>query len=129
MVQLRFHHLGVACTDLERAAIFVRSTFSIASDTGPVFDPLQNATVRLLRTDDGLGIELVTGAAVQRLAGKGVSYYHACFETPHIEAAIDDFRSRRCLLVSPPTPAVLFDLRRVAFLHSPLGLVELLETA
>ena len=127
MVSLRFHHVGIACADLERAAAFVRAALEVASDSGPVFDPRQNATVRLFRDTDGAGVELVSGHAVVNLLPKGVSYYHTCYEVPDIVAAIDHFTARKCLLVSPPTPAVLFEMRKVAFVHSPLGLIELLE--
>ena len=127
MFDLRFHHVGIACTDIERVAHFVGLVFDIASDTGTVYDANQGSNVRLLRDTSGMQLELISGKPVEKIVKKGGTYYHICFETPDMESAIAHFKKQGSLLVSPPTKAVLFDHRRVSFLYTVLGLVELLE--
>lgn len=82
----------------------------------------------LLECVDGLRIELVSGAAVAGLVSKGMTWYHNCYEVEDIASAIDALAQARCVLAREPRPAVLFGGRQVAFLYSPLGLLELLET-
>jgi methylmalonyl-CoA/ethylmalonyl-CoA epimerase len=126
---MTFHHLGVACRDLrETIASFCR--LHEGAQAGPlVFDPEQNATLCLVNAADGVTMEFISGPQVEKLVNKGVSYYHVCYETSELEQKIAALVELGALLVSPPKPAVLFNGRRVAFLHLPYGLIELIETA
>jgi methylmalonyl-CoA/ethylmalonyl-CoA epimerase len=124
-----FHHLGIACADIEAAAAYVRRAFEVVSDSGTVEDPLQNVRVRLFNEGLPGAIELVCGPPVERLIAKGLTYYHVCYTTPDIEASLSRLGALGAVPVSPPTPAVLFGGRRVAFAYTLLGLVEFLEDA
>lgn len=121
------HHIGIACDDIEAAAGFILRAFNVSSDTGTLFDPEQNASVRLFNAGRPDAIELVTGPMVASLLAHRTSYYHVCYTTPDIAATLIEAKRAGALLVSPPKPAVLFGGRRVAFVYTPLGLVEFLE--
>jgi methylmalonyl-CoA/ethylmalonyl-CoA epimerase len=122
-----FHHVGIACADIEKASAHVRQAYEIVSDTGTVFDPEQNAHVRLFNEGLPGAIELVAGPVVAELLGRKTSYYHICYTTPGLEETLDAARGAGAIVVSDPKPAVLFGGRRVAFVYTPLGLVEFLE--
>ena len=81
----------------------------------------------MLAMPDGSYIELVSGAVVANFVKKRVTYYHICYEVDDISKAIEEMSKNGALVVSPPKPAILFGNRNVAFLMSPIGLVELLE--
>jgi FkbH-like protein len=127
--ELRFHHMGVACEDIARGIEFVRQQFQVESIGEPIHDPLQDAQLCLIQTRNGVSIELVAGPQVAGLLARGVTLYHTCFEVDELDQAIADAQSRGAALVSPAKPAVLFGGRRVAFLQTPVGLLELLETS
>ncbi len=76
---------------------------------------------------DGTKFELVSGEIVANLVKKSMSYYHVCYEVDDIDSAIAQMEKNSCRIVSGPIEAALFDQRRVAFLYSPIGLVELLS--
>lgn len=122
-----FHHLGIACKNLETAATFVLRAFEIVSDSGTVDDPLLKARVRLFNEGLPCAIELVCGPAVEQLIKKQITYYHVCYTTPDIERSMHRAGALGAVTVVDPTPAVLFGGRRVAFLYTVLGLVEFLE--
>jgi methylmalonyl-CoA/ethylmalonyl-CoA epimerase len=124
---LPFHHVGIACADLEKAAEFVERAFGSVSDSGTVHDPIQNADVRLFNAGMPTAIELVSGPAVANIASKGMTYYHICYTTPDIEQTLRDAKAAGALIVSKAAPAVLFGGRRVAFVYTDLGLIEFLE--
>jgi hypothetical protein len=60
---------------------------------------------------------------------RGQFLYHLCYLTEDLDRVISRLVGDGCVLVSGPSPAVLFDGNRVAFLLGPLGLIELLEEA
>ena len=123
----RVHHVGVACRAIEPARSWVHATHRVRADSGVVHDPNQRADLCLLSLDDGAALELVAGPAVAGLVERGHSYYHLCYEVADLDATVAGLDAERCRPVAPPSPAVLFDGRRVAFLLGPAGLIELLE--
>jgi methylmalonyl-CoA/ethylmalonyl-CoA epimerase len=128
MLGLPFHHIGIACSDIEASAAFVRRAFTITSDTGTVHDPIQNADLRLFNEGQPGAIELVSGAMVEKFVRK-MSYYHVCYTTPDIERTIVDAKSVGAMLTGNVVPAILFGGRRIVFMYTEIGLVEFLESA
>ncbi len=124
---MKFHHVGIACRDLNETKEWVRVTHPIVEETGPVNDELQNASFITLRTQDGLLIELIAGEQVANILKKGVSLYHICYEVRDLDKTIRDFTAQGSLVISAPKPSTLFHGRRIAFLNTPLGIIELLE--
>lgn len=127
MFGLAFHHFGVACRDIEKAAAFIKTNYTVSSDTGTVFDPHQNAFVRLFNEGEDGALELVSGPAVGKTLERGTTYYHVCYLTPDMEATLLQAKQCGAILVSGPKPAVLFAMHRIAWVFTPLGLIEFLE--
>jgi len=126
---LAFHHIGIACADIEKTARYVHEAYAITSDSGTVHDPLQDVHVRLFNEGTPGAIELVSGPAVEKLVKAHVTYYHVCYQTGNLEGSIAAAKATGAMLVSLPKPAVLFGGRRVAFVFTELGLVEFVEKA
>ena len=124
---MQLHHIGIACRDIEEEIGHICRIHEIVQRSPVVYDPGQEATLVLLTLADGTRIELVAGTPVQTLLRKGVGYYHLCFEVDQIESEIERLILQNAVLLSPPTPAVLFGGRKVAFLQTSYGLVELLS--
>src|ERR1700732_1218100 len=112
-----FHHVGIACADIEATGSYAREAFEIVSDSGTVEDPIQNARVRLFNEGLPRAFELVCGPAVEGLVRRGVTYYHVCYTTSDIEATMQRAKKLGAVTVSPPQPAVLFGGRRVSFMY------------
>lgn len=127
MFGLPLHHIGIACKDIERTAAFVKRSYRVKSDTGTVFDEIQNAYVRLFDVGGTAAIELVAGKAVEEIVERKATYYHVCYMTEDLDATLIEAMKGGALLVSGPKPAILFGMRRIAFIFTPLGLVEFLE--
>jgi len=128
-VGLQFHHVGIACDDIDESTKWVDKFFSIDKRSGVVWDELQSANLSMLETNDGLRIELVQGPQVSNLVKRGVHFYHICYATPNIDTALREFLKKGANLVVPPKPAILFGGKKVAFLETDYGLIELLEDA
>lgn len=128
---LAFHHLGVACTDLAAETAHFASLGYVPASAEFV-DPRQR--VRGLFLDGPAPrLELVAPIAADDdglLGGwlrRGVKLYHMGYETPDLAGGIAALRAKRAKVVMPPTPAVAFAGREVAFLLLPnMALVELI---
>ena len=128
MLGLPFHHIGIACSDMEATAAFVVRAFKIESDSGTVHDPIQNADLRLFNEGSPGAIELVSGPMVEKFVRK-MSYYHVCYTTPDIERTIDEAKAVGAMIAGPVVPAILFGNRRIVFMYTDIGLIEFLEAS
>ena len=124
---MRLHHIGVACRDISGEIAAISRLHEVMECTGILFDKAQNADLALLTLKDGTRIELIGGPAVDTLLKRNITYYHLCFEVADIDSEIDRLTKEGAKLLSPPTPAVLFGGRKVAFLHVSYGIIELLS--
>jgi len=124
---VRFHHVGIACRDINRTKEWVKKNYPVIDEGQTVFDPLQEARVSLLRLVDGFSLELISGKPVEDFLKRGMSLYHVCYTVADIQQTIRDLEKNGATLISPAKEAVLFNRKRVAFLHTPIGIVELLE--
>lgn len=124
---MRIHHIGIVCKNIEKAIDDFKSLYNITRQSKIVYDDLQKAYLCLLNTDTGLDVEFISGEKVSNLLKTKTSYYHLCYTVEDLEADILRFETNGCLVVSAPKPAVLFGGKRVAFLMTSNGLIELLE--
>ncbi|MET3535525.1 VOC family protein [Chryseobacterium limigenitum] len=125
---MKFHHVGVACKDIQAELQSIRQLHKIIEETPVVFDPNQQAELCMITVEDGLNIELVAGKPVENLLKKRISYYHICYEVDDIDKTIEDLTEKGGMLISPPKEAILFNNRKVAFLMLSYGIVELLNS-
>lgn len=128
----KFHHIGVACYDIEKTFAHYESIGYMKNDI--IFDPLQNIKICFLIHVKNLPcIELLAPVDCNSpvwgtLKKIGVGPYHICYAVPNIEEAIKKLRDNKYLLVSKPKPACAIENREVAFLyHNDVGLIEILE--
>jgi methylmalonyl-CoA/ethylmalonyl-CoA epimerase len=131
---LKFHHLGVAVTDIESALKVYQELFGYHLVSGPFDDPIQRVRVCFLKRgqEREVTIELVAplggDSPIKNILQKGGGAYHLCFETSSIGVALAAAVEKGCLLVSGPIPAVAFDGARISWLFTPSRqLVELIE--
>lgn len=131
---MTFHHIGIACYDIEESSQFYLSQGYTKSET--VYDPIQNVYICFcenLMVGGGTCVELIspkddTSPVCKNLQRNGVSPYHICYETENLEEAISELKKQKFIIVSKPSPAVAFGGKRVCFLFSKtVGLVELVE--
>ena len=127
MIDLKFHHIGVACDFIGEVTQFLENTFTIVNKSAVFELKYQNVDVCLLTTDDNINIELVSGITVEKLVKKRQFLYHNCWEVENIDLAIKHFVDNGAMLISEPKPSELFNNRQVAFLLTMIGIVELLE--
>jgi methylmalonyl-CoA/ethylmalonyl-CoA epimerase len=130
IAELKFHHIGVACRDIEKE-MRAFAIVGYALEGQRFSDPLQKIHGCFL-TGPGPRVELLVptddASPVLSWLQKGVKMYHQAYEVELIEAAIAALSAHRAVLVSPPKPAVAFGGRKIAFLMFPnLLLVELIE--
>ena len=130
---MRLHHIGIACEDLEESIQRHRMLFKLRQVSGIVDDPLHKVSVVLLSDSEGkVLIELVaplTGRSpLYGLLKRGIHLYHLCYLVKNIDAALEEARRSNSLIISRPTPAKLYEGRRIAFIYTPdKYIVEFLE--
>lgn len=131
---MRMHHVGVAVSSIDLALTVYQDIFGYELQSGPFHDPLQRVNVCFVgRADpEPALIELVEPAAgdspLSRYLSKGIGTYHLCYETSDLEGTLSHVRSKRCVILTSPAPAVAFNGRRIAWFYTPTQqLIELLE--
>jgi methylmalonyl-CoA/ethylmalonyl-CoA epimerase len=129
--ELVFHHIGIACRDIDKTREFYLGLGYTASPI--VDDPLQHVRICFLDKEGAPRLELLQplddqSPVARTLATAGVTPYHFCYEVRNIDEAIAALRTKRFLLVSGPVPACALCDRRIAFLYNKNnGLIELVE--
>lgn len=130
---LFFHHIGIACRDIDKSKVFYVDQGYTAAPT--TLDPLQRVKVCFLEKQGAPRLELLEpvgedSPVARILAASGVTPYHMCYEVENLEDAIARLRARRFLLVNSPVPACALGDRRVAFMfQKDTGLIELVEAS
>ena len=125
---MTFHHIGLACRDITVALESIRRIYNVAHESQVIYDNNQSASLCLVTVNGGPMIELISGPQVEGLLQRGISYYHICYEVNHLDGEIKRLTAAGAILCGLPKPAPLFDNRPVAFLLSPTGMIELLES-
>lgn len=126
-MNMKFHHIGIACRDIRKYREFLGQLFTVSRESEIVTDSEQDASVCMIELENGLKLELIQGAKVEQVIRKGVTFYHLCFSVSNIDATVQELAARNCLVVREPAPAVLFGGKRVAFLNTHIGLIEIME--
>lgn len=141
MIKMKFHHVGIACYDIEKTSQFYVALGYSKTDT--VYDPIQNVNICFLtetnlENEKNIGggnncIELISphdekSPVNKNLQKNGVSPYHLCYSVKDIDTAIQELRSQCFIPVVKPVEAVAFGGKKVAFMFSKdVGLIELVE--
>jgi methylmalonyl-CoA/ethylmalonyl-CoA epimerase len=125
-----FHHLGIACASLE-TDLNAFAALGYQTESEIFTDPTQGVRGVFL-TGAGPRLELLEpipgSRTLTRLLERGVKCYHHAYEVSAFEDTLERLRRARAQVVGPPTPAVAFDGRRIAFLVLPnTWIVELID--
>jgi methylmalonyl-CoA/ethylmalonyl-CoA epimerase len=130
MPPLRFHHLGLACSNLDAETSWLE-VLGYRREGEDFVDSVQGVVGRFL-TGAGPRLELLTEAegsqALQSWLRKRVKIYHQAFLTALISDRIKSFEQAGGRLVTGPVPAAAFAGSRICFVMMPgMHLVELIE--
>lgn len=123
---MQFHHIGIATENIKETIEFINKTFKIKKVSDIVFDSNQNAYLCMLTMEDGTNLELISGDIVKNFLKKNQRLYHIGYSVEDIELAINKFLQTSVVL-SAPKKAILFDGKRVVFVMTEIGLIELIE--
>jgi methylmalonyl-CoA/ethylmalonyl-CoA epimerase len=133
MLEFSFHHVGIAVEDLSSAIPICKALFRYELTAGPFDDFTQNVSVCFLSSKKGdVLMELVAplgpNSPIDRTLKNGGGIYHVCYSVVDIDDAIHDLLEKGSLLLSGPVPAVAFQMRKIAWVMTEIGLlVELLQ--
>ena len=128
------HHLGFVVSSISAVAEEFAASMSARWDGKVIHDPSQRVRVTFLSPADSRNpvFELVEPASevspVSNFLKKRGGLHHVCYEIDDLESGLREARRASVVIVAPPTPAVAFDGRRIAWVCSKSRLlVELLE--
>lgn len=131
---LSFHHLGYVVPDIAAAMKGFVGLLGAVWDGRVYEDPYQRVKVAFFAVKPGDPlVELVEPAAadspVRRfLMERGGGLHHVCYEVGDIDEQVTVMRSRGCMIVRRPKPAIAFNGRKIAWIFTPERLlVELLQ--
>lgn len=122
---LRFHHVGVACRDLE-AEERMYAQIGYTREGDDFEDPIQGVRGRFL-IGGGPRLELLSelpgSTVLTPWLRKGVKMYHFAYEVSDLTAADTSVVSFGAKQLVAPSPAVAFAGRCIAFYMLPNGFV------
>jgi len=127
---LTFHHVGIAVDDINDSYNQYKLHIgeSIESETGVVYDGIQDAYLKLVTLSSGINIEFISGNMVRNLIKRGMNVYHTCYETDDFMFDSNNMLRNGAVALSSSAPAELFGGRLVQFFMTQYGIVELLES-
>lgn len=129
---LHFHHVGVACRDIEAEASRWLG-LGYAREGGAFEDPRQGVRGLFLsgqspRLELLEAIEEGDGGVLGPWLAADIKLYHLAYETDSLSDAIAHMRAQGAKVVVPPVPAVAFCGREIAFVMLPNRmLIELID--
>ncbi len=132
-MDLRFHHVGFVVDDIERTAKTYIERFGYEARSVIIHDLVQTAYVQFLCfPGEQVYLEFVSPdgpqSALALALKKGAGLNHICYSTPDIEKTCQQLRTGGLFLVKPPTEAVAFNGRKIAWFADKSGtLFELVE--
>lgn len=128
--ELHFHHVGLACRDLEAEAKAL-ALLGYRAESRDFIDPGQGIQGRFI-AGPGPRIELLIqtdgSSVLEPWLAKGIKVYHYGYQVDGLDAEVERLKAAGGIVVTPPVPAVAFGGRRISFVMlRNLFLVELIE--
>ena len=131
-IDLAFHHVGVACTDIRAEATQFAALGYVVE--GATFEDRTQGIRGIFMAGQSPRVELLepliesAGGVLTPWLKHGVKLYHLAYLVSDLAGAIEAMRAQRAKLVVHPVPAVAFDGRAIAFLMLPTRLlIELIS--
>jgi methylmalonyl-CoA/ethylmalonyl-CoA epimerase len=132
-MNLQFHHIGVACVDLDYETRTL-AALGYAIEGEDFSDPIQGVRGRFL-IGGGPRLELLsplseTGGVLAPWLKARVKMYHLAYLTSELDSELERLQTGGAKVVVSPVSAIAFEKRRIAFLMMPnMLLTELIESA
>lgn len=131
MTAFTFHHLGIACRDLDRSTEQQRQ-LGYAPEGADFVDPVQGVRGRFL-VGGGPRLELLQALPSRSVLDPwltgGDRIYHQAFTVPDVDEALKGLMAGGARIVVAPVPAVAFAGRRIAFvLLRTMAMVEVIDS-
>ncbi len=133
VLEMNFHHIGVATNNLDKAIRLYSDLGYNMENTNVVYDPIQKVKIAFMDKDGAPLTELLEphgeNSPVENILKKnGASPYHTCYEVPSLKTSLAEMQALKFIQIIEPTPAVAFNNRLICFFYSKsIGLIELLE--
>lgn len=131
---MKLDHLGLVVQNIQKYFDEFLSPVCGINRLSEIYTDLQQQSkVAFASTDNQCRIELIeplneTSPVSQVLKRKKGSLHHMCFIAEDFEQDIKRLQNNKCLMISPPKPAVAFDNRRVVFFFTPTyEVIEVVE--
>lgn len=130
MTVFTFHHVGMACADLDRETE-QQVRWGYRREGVDFEDPVQGVRGRFL-VGGGPRLELLVALPGRRVlepwSRGGNRLYHQAYGVDDLEGGLRDLEAAGARVVVPPVGAVAFDGRRIAFVVlRTMAVVELIE--
>ena len=129
--EFKFHHIGVAVKDINKAAkLYIDGGYDCSE---VIYDPIQNVKICFLTKAEMPMVELLAPndekSPINNILQKvGSGPYHCCYIVDSIDDAIVKLKKLRFIPTSKPAEAVAIHNHRVCFLYNrEIGLIELVE--
>ena len=135
----KIHHVGIAVDSIEKSLHFHVNILGMNQISDTVHDEIQKVKVVLLGYNKNSSSESNGYSMVELVEPVGLSpideilkkrnhLYHYCIEVPSLEVALMKARKEHSIIVLKPTPAKLFNGRKITFVWTPSKyLLEFLE--
>ncbi|GAA6323873.1 VOC family protein [Fusobacterium ulcerans] len=124
---MKFHHIGICCKNIKEEIENIKKIHQVKSVSEVIYDKKQEAELCILEIENGLKMELISGKQVENLLKKRITYYHICYEVENITEDKEKLIKNGAFLLSGEKEAVLFSNRKVCFLMTSYGMIELVE--
>jgi len=129
---LRFHHIGIATRNFEKAMkTYLSMGFSVLK--GPVEAPTQNVRVCFLEKTGHPMIELIEPVGDESpvrnlLKRNGSGPYHLCYIAENIQDTIETLKAEKYFILSKPVQSKPFNDNLIVFAYKEeIGLIEIVE--
>ncbi len=128
-LDLKFHHVGIACRDLDvEMGPWLMMGYQVEGDD--FVDPIKGVHGRF-RSGQSPRLELLAALPGSRVLDPWLKtrarFYHLAYETPVLQQVVSTMLARDAILAVEPVVSVAFPGRRIAFLMLPtMLLIELI---
>lgn len=132
----KIHHVGIAVPSIGKTLKFHIEVLGMKQVSDVVHDELQDVKVVLLSPNETSNgnfalvelVESVGSSSVNQILKQRNHLYHYCVEVESLEETLEEVRKKHCIIALKPTPAKLFNGRKIAFVWTPSQyLLEFLE--
>lgn len=119
---MKFHHIGIACENIEKELECLQEIFGNLKFSEKVFDPLQNVELCMIDLN-GINVELISGEPIKSFLKRNIKFYHICYEVNEFETAVNLLQSKGAILISGIKETTLFENKQVAFFLLNNGMI------